>query len=36
MSSAPMHLGPGDETNASLQLVAREIAAELNEARLAL
>ena len=36
MSSAPMQLGPADETNASLQLVAREIAAELNEARLAL
>jgi chemosensory pili system protein ChpA (sensor histidine kinase/response regulator) len=36
MSSAPMHLAPADETNASLQLVAREIAAELNEARLAL
>ena len=31
-----MQLGPADETNASLQLVAREIAAELNEARLAL
>jgi chemosensory pili system protein ChpA (sensor histidine kinase/response regulator) len=31
-----MHLGPADETNASLQLVAREISAELNEARLAL
>ena len=36
MSSVPMQLGPADETNASLQLVAREIAAELNEARLAL
>ena len=36
MSSMPMQLGPADETNASLQLVAREIAAELNEARLAL
>jgi len=36
MSSLPMQLGPADETNASLQLVAREIAAELNEARLAL
>jgi chemosensory pili system protein ChpA (sensor histidine kinase/response regulator) len=31
-----MQLGPADDTNASLQLVAREIAAELNEARLAL
>jgi chemosensory pili system protein ChpA (sensor histidine kinase/response regulator) len=36
MSSVPMQLAPSDETNASLQLVAREIAAELNEARLAL
>jgi hypothetical protein len=36
MSSLPMQLGPTDDTNASLQLVAREIAAELNEARLAL
>ena len=36
MSSLPMQLGPADDTNASLQLVAREIAAELNEARLAL
>ena len=31
-----MHLGPADETNASLQVVATEIAAELNEARLVL
>ena len=31
-----MPLPPAEETNASLQLVAREIAAELNEARLAL
>jgi len=36
MSSVPMQFAPADETNASLQIVAREIAAELNEARLAL
>src|SRR5512139_2273267 len=36
MSSRPMQLAPPDETHASLQLVVREIAAELNEARGAL
>ncbi len=36
MSTQAASLNPPDETHASLQLVAREIAAELNEARVAL
>ena len=36
MSSVSLHLAPADEAHASLQVVAREISAELNEARLAL